>query len=138
LTAKEWGMLGIGFANILNFDNFAGAIRLTGPVVFNNISHYQSTNLQEVQNVTTRPWLRVRYLGISELDWAFWESAYTWEDVLIIASTSYYGVDPGDIYETYTGTNKFVVDDSREFKLSEYEYTYRNDIVVQSRTITPV
>lgn len=138
LTAKEWGMLGIGFANILNFDNFAGAIRLTGPVVFNNISHYQSTNLQEVQNVTTRPWLRVRYLGISELDWSFWESAYTWEDVLIIASTSYYGVDPGDIYETYTGTNKFVIDDSREFRLSEYEYTYRNDIVVQSRTITPV
>jgi len=138
LTAKEWGMLGIGFANILNFDNFAGAIRLTGPVVFNNISHYQSTNLQEVQNVTTRPWLRVKFLGVSELDWAFWESAYTWEDVLIVASTSYYGVDPGDIYETYTGTNKFVVDDSREFKLSEYEYTYRNDIVVQSRTITPV
>jgi len=138
LTAKEWGMLGIGFAKTLNFDNFAGAIRLTGPVVFNNISHYQSTNLQEVQNIATRSWLRVKYLGVSELDWGFWESAYTWEDVLVVASTSYYGVDPGDIYETYTGTNKFIIDDSRKFRLSEYEYTYRNDIVVQSRTITPV
>ena len=138
ITAKEWAMIGIGFANTLNFDNFAGAIRLTGPVVFNNISHYQSTNLQQVQNVTTRPWLRVRFLGISELDWAFWESAYTWEDVLIIASTSYYGVDPQDIYKTYTGTNKFIVDDSREFRLSDYEYTYRNNVIAQTQTIKPV
>lgn len=138
LTAKEWAMLGIGFANILDFNSFVGAIRLTGPVVFNNISQYQSTNLQEVQSTTIRPWLRVKFLGTNELDWSFWESAYTWRGVLVVSSTSYYGVDPGDIYETYTGTNKFIVDDDREFRLSGYEYTYRSGIKLRRQTITPV
>lgn len=138
LTAKEWAMLGIGFASILNFNSFVGAIRLTGPMVFNNISQYQSTNLQEVQSTTIRSWLRVKFLGTNELDWSFWESAYTWRGVLVVSSTSYYGVDPGDIYETYTGTNKFIIDDEREFTLSQYEYSYIGDIRLRRQTIIPV
>jgi len=137
LTTKEWGILGISFANILNFDNFAGAIRLTGPVLFNNISHYQSTNLQEVQNTSFRNWLRVKFLGTEVLNWTFWDSAYTWEGVLVLSATSYYGVEPEDIYRTYTGTNKFIVDDEREFTLQNYEYVVKKEIDWSSTVITP-
>ena len=138
LSVKQWALVGISFANILNLDSFVGAIRLTGPVLFNTISHYQSTNLQEVQNTAFRNWLRVKYLGINELEWSFWASGFNWEGVLVLSSTSYYGVDPKNIYKTYTGTNKIVVDDPRQFRLSEYEYTVQNDVLWSTNVITPV
>lgn len=137
LTTKEWGILGISFSNILNFDNISGAIRLTGPVLFNNISHYQSTNLQEVQNTSFRNWLRVKFLGTEVLNWVFWDSAYTWEGVLVLSATSYYGVEPEDIYRIYTGTNKFIVDDDREFTLQNYEYLLKKEVDWNTRFISP-
>lgn len=137
ITTKEWGILGISFANILNFDNFAGAIRLTGPVLFNNISHYQSTNLQEVQNTSFRNWLRVKFLGTEVLNWTFWDSAYTWEGVLVLSAISYYGVEPEEIYRTYTGTNKFIIDDTREFTVENYEYVIKKEIDWSSTVISP-
>ena len=63
LTLKEWSVLGIAFANALNFDLFIGGINLTGPLVYNNIAFYQANNLQQVQSTLTRPWLRVSLTG---------------------------------------------------------------------------
>lgn len=138
LTPKQWALVGVSFANILNLDSFVGAIRLTGPVLFNTISHYQSTNLQEVQNTSFRNWLRVKYLGTSLLEWNFWSSGFTWEGALVLSATSYYGVDPKNIYKTYTGTNRVLVDDERQFTLSNYEYTAQTDIEWSTNFVTPV
>lgn len=138
LIPKQWGLVGISFANILNLDSFAGAIRLTGPMLFNTISHYQSTNLQEVQNTSFRNWLRVKYLGTSLLEWNFWSSGFTWEGVLVLSATSYYGVDPKNIYRTYTGTNRIIVDDDRQFRLSNYEYVAQNNVLWSTNVVAPV
>ena len=138
LSVKQWALVGISFANILNLDSFVGAIRLTGPMLFNTISHYQSTNLQQVQNTSFRNWLRVKFLGTSLLEWNFWASGFNWDGVLVLSATSYYGVDPKNIYKTYTGTNRVAVDDPRLFRLSGYEYVAQNDILWSTSTITPV
>lgn len=138
LTIDEWAMLGFSFANNLNLDNTVGALRINGPILVNNITHYESTNLQEVQNVSVRPWFKVKFLGTNELDWQFWSSAYLWKGVLVLSSTSYYGVNPSDIYKTYTGTNKFIVDDDRLLSFGEYEYNTYKDIVWESAVIRPV
>jgi len=135
VTLKEWCILGIQFSNSLNFDNYVGSFRITGPVLINNISYYQETSLQQIQDVVTRPWLRVRDSGTLELDWNFWDSAYIWESVLILASTSYYGVDPAEIYKAFVGTNKILVDDSRPLVFNSYEYSVLKDIGWQSTTI---
>jgi hypothetical protein len=129
LTTKEWSFLGISFSNILDFTNRVGAININGPLTFNTISYYQSTNLQEVQQVQTRPWFAVKYSLPLELEWDFWKSTpFLWEDVLIIASTSYYGVDPETVYKSYTGTNKIIVDTEKVFTLNSYEYNLYNSI----------
>ena len=129
ITLQEWGFLGINFSSSLNFSFFEGAVRLTGPLLFNSISYYQSTNLQEVQNIAERPWFRVKVLGAYGLDWEFWDSgSFNWNKVLVLSETSYYGVNPSDVYKSYTGTNKIIVDDDRPVRFGEYSYTLFTDV----------
>jgi hypothetical protein len=138
MTIREWGLLGISFSNVLNFVNFAGSIRINGPILFNNVSYYQSTNLQEVQKVTSRPWFRVQYSGQLELDWNYWAEAYLWRGMLVISSTSYYGVNPSDIYKAFTGTNKIIIEDDSVFQFGGYQYAAYQDITWQSQIQNPV
>jgi hypothetical protein len=139
LTLQEWGFLGISFADSLIFSSFEGAIRLTGPLLFNSISYYQSTNLQEVQNVSDRPWFRVKVLSGSTLDWEFWDSpSFNWNKVLILAEKSFYGVDPSEIYKSYTGTNKVIVGDDTPVVLKDYEYAVYTDVNWNRYVVDPV
>lgn len=138
ITIKEWGMLGIAFSNSLDFENFAGAIRITGPLLVNTVSHYKSTNLQEVQQVTKRPWVRVKTSGGLDFDWEYWDTSFIWNGVLVLSSTSYYGVSPEDIYKTYTGTNKIIIDDDRSITLGSYEYRTLNAVSWQTSTLNAV
>lgn len=139
ITVKEWAMLGIRFANTQDFSNFAGALRLTAPLTINNISYYKSTNLQEVQTVVERPWFKVEKAGPLTLDWNYWNAIpYLWQNVLVISTTSYYGVDPSDIYKIYTGTNKIIVDDSIETSVGDYSYKFYNNVSWQSQVVKPV
>jgi hypothetical protein len=124
ITLQEWGFLGINFSSSLNFSFFEGAVRLTGPLLFNSISYYQSTNLQEVQNIAERPWFRVKVLDSERLNWRFWNiPSFNWNKVLVLSETSYYGVNPSDVYKSYTGTNKIIIDDDRPVRFGEYSYT---------------
>lgn len=138
LTVKEWAMLGIRFANTQEFSNYVGALRLTSPLTFNNISYYKSTNLQEVQTVVERPWFKVQFLGPLELDWGFWNPVYLWNGVLVISTTSYYGVDPSDIYKIYTGTNKIIIDDEIETIFGDYKYTVAENVAWRSQVYQAV
>lgn len=138
ITVKEWGMLGISFANSLDFENYSGAIRITGPILVNSISHYKSTNLQEVQQVVNRPWFKVKSFGPTNFDWQYWDTSYIWNGVLVLSSTSYYGVNPEDIYKTYTGTNKIIIDDERPLRLNSYEYRLLDDVIWQSNVANAV
>lgn len=139
ITVKEWGFLGISFPNLLDFTSRVGAINLNGPITFNTISYYQSTNLQEVQKVEIRPWFAVKYAAPLTLEWDYWHtSSYIWDGVLILASTSYYGVDPSTIYKSYTGTNKIVIDTDKVFTINGYEYNVYKGVTSQQTTHSAV
>lgn len=139
VTLQDWGFLGINFSNSLDFSYFEGAIRLTGPLLFNNISFYQSTNLQEVQTIAKRPWFRVKVLNFSELDWQFWNTgSFNWNKVLVLSETSYYGVNPSEVYKSYTGTNKIIVDDSKVLRLGNCKYTTYSDVNWNHVVVDPV
>ena len=112
ITKKEWGVLGIAFSTALNFDGYLGGINLTGPMLFNNIAYYQANNLQQVQSTLTRPWLQVKTDGFTNFEWQYWLNNFTWDGVLVISASDLYGVSPQDVYKTYTGTNKIIIDDS--------------------------
>jgi hypothetical protein len=143
ISLNEWLMLGISFPTPLSFRSYLGAIRINGPMLVNNISYYESTNLQEIQASVNRPWSRV--LAQTEEDqyiWNFWNENFIWGDVLVLSTSSSFGVDAANIYETYTGTNKIIVDDTRSdldltntMTLKDYQYVIYQNVSLQSRTI---
>jgi hypothetical protein len=138
ITIKEWSMLGIRFSNTQDFSGYAGALRLTGPLTINNISHYKSTNLQEVQNIVIRPWFKVAAIGPLALDWSYWNTGPSlWDEVLIISRSSYYGVDPSDIYKIYTGTNKIIIDDEIGSVFGDYLYKVYSEVSWRSNVSKP-
>lgn len=111
INIKEWATLGMSFSSILDVSSTAGAIRVNGPLLVNNISYYQSTSLQEQQETEDRIWQDVlQGEGTTEFVWDFWDS-FIWNDVLVLTSTSLFGVNPAEIYKAYTGTNKIIIDD---------------------------
>jgi len=138
ITLNDWGVLGISFSNVLDFSSYVGGFRVTGSVLINNISQYQSTNLQEIQRQTLRSWYTAKFDNIDVYDWDFWNEDYTWNGVLVFSSSTYFGVNPADIYKTYTGTNKIIIDDDTPLKINNYEYTNYQNIGWQNRVVSAV
>jgi hypothetical protein len=139
ITVKEWGFLGVYFPTLLDFSSRVGSINLNGPIMFNTISYYQSTNLQAVQKVDVRPWFGVKYAIPLTLEWDYWKtSPSVWDGVLILSSTSYYGVDPTTIYKSYTGTNKIIIDTDKVFMVNGYEYNVYKGITSKQITADAV
>ena len=138
LNINEWSLLGISFSDILNFNSYTGSIMINGPIAFNALSYYETTNLQEVKTVTKRPWSRVRFSTDGIFDWEYWNDFYMWDGVLIQSSSSYYGVNPEDLYKSYTGTNKIIVEDDKVFGIEGYEYSVLKDISWQSQITNAV
>lgn len=141
LTIKEWSFIGISFPKVLDFKNRVGMLNLNGPLTFNTISYYESTNLQDVQQKEFRKWFGVKYIHPEDIDWTYWTTQdFLWDGVLILASTNYYGVDPSTIYKSYTGTNKIIVDSEAslviENQRSSTEHEYRIYSGINSKTIS--
>lgn len=143
ITAKEWSMFGIRFSKPLDFSNYSGAFRITGPLTVNNLSYYKSTSLQRVQQQVDRPWYKVKISGPLTLDWNYWNAVpFLWgngeNSVLVISTESYYGVDPSDIYKVYTGTNKIIVDNEVPLLVGDYSYKFYNQVSWRSEVYKPV
>lgn len=146
INLLEWSMLGITFPSPLLFRNYLGSIRVNGPLLINNISYYESTNLQEIQLSVNRPWSRV--LAQTETEnyiWNFWNENFIWGDVLVVSTTSSFGVDASNIYRAYTGTNKLIIDDTKTdtdatnaIVLQEYEYNVFQSISLDAKTVSAV
>jgi len=129
ISIREWTMLGISFAPKLSLSNFAGALRINGPIMVNHMSYYQSTGLQEKIFTTFRIWDRVKEtLTNQDLAWQFWKgslsnvSTYSWNNVLVIGQSSTFGISLPEIFKAYVGTNKIIFDDNSGVSLKNYRF----------------
>lgn len=138
LTVKQWASIGIGLSNHLDFATNGGSIRITGPLLVNNISHYNSVRLQQVQRVSVRPWFSVRESGRIRFDWRDWQGIFKWFEVLVLSTRSFYGVDPADIYRSYVGTTRIIVDDKSILRLFRSRYKTISDSSTQLFTVNAV
>ena len=125
---KNWYFLSISFATALQFNSFTGSINLNGPLIYNHISYYKLTGLQQKQSSITRIWDEVKQqyvLGSEDpfnFDWEFWNEGYLWFGVLIKTSSSDFGDTSSNIYKTYMGTNKIIVGNDGERQLLTQSY----------------
>jgi len=137
ISLKDWSVLGIACTEPMSFNSYVGAFRLTGPLVFNNISYYEKTDIQQITLQVGRPWSEVLQPVTSPVDWTYWDES-TWKEVLNLQSVTEFDVDPSNIYKAYTGTNKFIAEDDTVLSFEKYEYFAYKDISWQTQTIKPV
>ena len=137
ISRKEWVVIGLSFENNISFDGMLGSINITGPYMFNNISYYQATNLQLAQSRILRSWSKVKTVSSIDKDWEDWLS-YTWNQILVLGTSNLYGTNPADIYKTYIGTNKIIIDDSAGLSISPDTIKMYQDATWQSFIVTPV
>jgi hypothetical protein len=138
LTIKEWAVLGVAFASALSYDSYVGGINLNGQMLFNNVSYYQANNLQQVQSILNRPWLKVKTDGITNYDWEYWDNNFSWNGVLIISASDLYSVNPSDVYKTYIGTNKIIIDDNEGLSVDADNLSIYSDVTWSISVGTPV
>lgn len=118
VDVREWAVLGVSFANSLDFSNFSGSINLNGPFVYNNVTNYQSTSLQEIQSKVFRPWLKVKSSEGIDLFWSYWLQSYNWNGVLVLSTSELYGIDPSVVYKAYIGRNKTTINENTDVSLN--------------------
>jgi hypothetical protein len=138
LLLKNWSAIGISFSTSLVYNSYLGNINVTGPVLFNNIAYYQASSLQEVESRTVRPWYKVLTDGTTTFDWQFWGNNFTWDGMLVLGLSEFYGINPLDIYKTYIGTNKIIVDDGEGLIYEPETLKIYSDIEWSSTVVTPV
>jgi hypothetical protein len=138
LTVKEWSVIGLRFSNSLNFNSYIGSIDINGPGLFNNISHYQSTDLQQLQRVITRPWLKVKSDGLIDYEWQYWFDNFLWEGMLSVSVSEIYGISPEIIYDSYMGTNKIIIDDQEGLSVDADSVRIYSGVQWSSETVSAV
>lgn len=137
LNSHSWTTLSFSFLDSISFANYTGAIRITSPVLFDNLSYYQSSQLDEVQRFSFRKWSAVRSGLDTTLDWEYWKDS-TWQEVLYLAESDAELSDAENIYKTYTGTNSFIFDASSSLVLNNYRSSVYKDLEWDSSIIIPV
>jgi hypothetical protein len=149
LDRKTWTALSFSFDTPVDFSGYPGAFRVTGPIIFNNVSYYQSSEADEASRSVYRQWADVKITDNLDKDWAYWKNldadpavagtqAYTWRNLLVVSSQGFAGFDTKSVYKKYTGTDRIVIDSDTQFRFKNYEYVVYKDISWQSNIITPV
>jgi hypothetical protein len=138
LSLNEWTSIGVSFPSPLIFDSYLGSINITGPSLFNNISYYQATTLKQIENQLLRPWISVLTDGSETFNWNFWQNNFNWDEVLNIGTREFYNISPSDIYNTYTGNNKIIIDDGQGLVYKPEKLKVYTGIEWLSSVSTPV
>jgi hypothetical protein len=138
LSIGEWTAIGVSFSSPLVFDSYLGSLNITGPALFNNISYYEANSLIEIQSKLIRPWIKVLSDGSESFNWNYWQNNFTWDEVLTLGETQFYNISPADIYSTYIGTNKIIVDDGQGIVYTGEKIKMYTDIQWSSSVSTAV
>lgn len=152
LYSNKWTAVGISFPGFLDFSNFAGALRITSPIMFDNFTYYQTTFADDEERFGLRQWFGVSSLLGEPLDWSYWsgletvggevvptgEQAFIWQQVKYFSDTLREELNAGKIYQIYTGTNRNISDTDQLLLLQNYSYKSFNSISWTENTVNPI
>jgi len=151
LYPKEWAFLSISFPNFLSFADAPGALRFTSPIMFNNVSIYESTIVDDEERFGFRQWFSVRNAGGEDFDWGYWagkevvgdevivipDAGFSWQEVLFLSSLQKAEIDAEAIYKIFTGTSRIVAGDDNLLAIKNYEYKVYQNLQWSSNLVTP-
>lgn len=126
LNSRSWAVLGFSFGEALDMSQSVGALRITNPVLVDNISYYQVTEEDEAERFAFRKWYAVRSEPDNPLDWDYWDES-TWQEVLFLTENEPRIIDPSKIYKQYTGTDRVILQSDSALSVGQYRYSlFRN------------
>ena len=129
---RNWNFVSIKFDPPLSYENTAGAIRITGPFLVNNISHYQVSEEEYANKVTSTNWgtVKDRENNAETETWAETISApyetagATWFDIYADSVAGGIGKNVSNVYGSYFGaSSKSPIQTNIPLDLSKYSYT---------------
>jgi len=125
LINNEWNALGVSFSDQLEYGEFLdGSIDVFGGISVNNISYYLADGLGIKTNLNIRTWENVLNYDSITRAWSYWDAgSQKWRDIYVLGQTSSYFSTPEDIYRSYTGTNKNIIDDNLGLSFNKTEST---------------
>jgi hypothetical protein len=133
----DWSCLGMLFQESLEFTNFVGKINLFGRTYFNNISYYLEESIGKKVGIVARNWGQVYEDPPTTYDWQHWRDSGTWRDVYVLDQTTTYILTPENIYQSYLGTNREVIDDEGGVYIGSYGFSAYSDTVWSQDTRKP-
>jgi hypothetical protein len=135
----EWVTLGIRFTEQFSITSQTAKIRISGPMMLNNLFYSQLKAGDEASKIlTTDIWANVLYSGNTKEIWddydsGLWSAVYT----VSASATEINGLEMQDVYESFVGTQKVIAFyDATSTKLKTKSYQYVAYIGSQSDTIT--
>ena len=152
MYSDEWLVLGITFPAFLSFAETVGAIRFTSPIMFNNVSYFQTNLADDEERFGFRQWFAVRSQLGEPLDWGFWagkelvggeaipipDAGFTWQEVLFLSTIVREELDASNIYNIFTGTERIVSDSDTPLPVGAYQYKFYLDTEWSSKVVNPV
>ncbi len=127
---RNWNFVSIKFNPSISFEGATGAIRITGPFLVNNISHYQISEEEYANKVTSTNWARVldRENNSDTETWTetltYEPAGATWFDVYSESIAENLGKNLSNVYQAYFGTSvKTPIQTNIPLNLSNYKYT---------------
>jgi hypothetical protein len=151
LNLSQWATLAISFGPALNFEFSVGAIRFTSPLLFNNVSYYQTTELDEVQRFAYRKWTAVRSGIDNPIDWGYWSGeaynqndqiyqatdGFSWQEVLFLSESDAVLPDGRVIYQQFTGTSSIIIDTSSVLRVTSDPASAYSELTWSTSVNTP-
>ena len=139
ISLDEWVTIGIRITEHFSFSGQTGRLKISGPMLLNNISYFQLKAGDEASSiVTAAKWANILYDSYTIQTWNSY-SASTWETELAItaSATEINGLEIDDVYKSFAGTNKIIAAyDATDRKLKTKSYSYPIYIGSSSNTIT--
>jgi hypothetical protein len=145
VKSGAWSVWGLSFAEALDFGGEPGAIRISSPIMFDNISHYQVTAEDEIKQNSFRKWSAVAADNTGTIDWDYWANTesiipdpnnpgdflkeFSWFSVLFFGEERTFStLDASDIYKKFAGTSRFIVGSDKVLQIENYRYTTYKDL----------
>ena len=150
--SNTWLVVGVSFPIFLSFERTVGALRITSPIMFNNISYFQTTEADDEERFGFRQWFAVRSQLGEPLDWGYWAGkelvgdvaldipgeGFSWREVLYLSTTLREELDASNIYNIFTGTERIVSDVDTPLFIDKYEYNIYKNLQWSPTVVDPV
>jgi hypothetical protein len=142
INPSSWATIGITFASPQDFSGRQGEIKLSGSAMFNNISHYTVSSLDNLSRVSTRKWFSLptrfgTWQNVEEQSGPE-NSSGNWGDVLFISVAAYEQLGGDKLFKKLTSTDRIIFDSDKILLMKDYQYKAYTDIIWQQNTAPPV